>query len=194
MEKNKKPLYFYHVIDKNADIKKGILSLKYMYDNKMYALFDKHSQKYINRITNDWNIEKYKGRKDLSREEIIDGLNIFRGEYGASYIYFFKYPLYDELGEKIKELLKYKDIYRIDINNEEVKKNIKDIFYGFDLSNSDNKVLDKSYYEKISEKDYFSKYNDKLNMNFSTLNHISIAFKNDFCDIKFLEKIENTKD
>ena len=35
MEKNKKPLYFYHVIDKNADIKKGILSLKYMYDNKM---------------------------------------------------------------------------------------------------------------------------------------------------------------
>lgn len=185
------PLYFYHVINKDADISKGILSLKYMYDNELFNLFDKNIRKYKKRIVNDWNIEKYKNRDEntLTREEIIDALNIFRGEYGASYIYFFKFPLYKELGTKINELLKVKDIYRININDEEVQKNIKDIFYGYDESNSDNKILDKSYYENITEEEYFKNYDDSLVMNFSTLNHISIAFKDNYCPIEFLEKI-----
>lgn len=185
------PLYFYHVINKDADISKGLLSLKYMYENELFNLFDKSTEKYKARIVNDWNIEKYRNRVEntLTREEIIDALNIFRGENGTSYIYFFKFPLYKELGNKIDELLNVKDTYRININDEEVQKNIKDIFYGYDESNSDNKILDKNYYENITEEEYFKKYDDSLAMNYSTLNHISIAFKDDYCPIEFLKKM-----
>lgn len=187
--KTNAPLYFYHLINKDADMTNGIISLQYMYDNKMYKLFDKNVLKYKDRILNDWNIEKYKGKNDLTREEYIDSLNIFRGEYGSNYIYFFKFPPYKKLGNKINKLSKYKDIYRININDEQVQKHIIDIFYGFDMSNSDNKVLDKKYYETISEEEYFSKYDDSITMNFSKLNHISISFKNGNCPLEFLEKV-----
>lgn len=185
-----KPLYFYHLVNKESDISKGLISLKYMYDNKLYDLFDKNVLKYKDRILNDWNIEKYKGKSNLTREDYMDALNIIRGEYGADYIYFFRYPPYKELGKKINELSKYKDIYRIDINDPFIQKNIIDIFYGYDLSNSGNKLLDKSYYENINEQDYFSKYDDSIEMNFSTLNHIGISFKNGICPINYLEKVD----
>lgn len=183
------PLYFYHVVDKDADLSKGLLSLQYMYDHKLYDLFEQHASKYKKIITNDWNLIKYKDKEYLTREEILDALKIFRGEFGASYIYFFKYPPFKELGKKIEKLLEVKDIYRININDEEIQKNIKDIFYGFDMSNSDNKVLDKTYYENIIENEYFKNYDDYLEMNFSRLNHISIAFQDDYCKKEFLEKV-----
>lgn len=188
--KTNQPLYFYHLVDKDADMTNGIISLQYMYDHKMFKLFDKNILKYKDRILNSWNIEKYKGKSSLTREEYIDALNIFRGKYGSNYIYFFRYPPYKKLGNKISELSKYKDIYRININDEKIQKSISDIFYGFDMSNSNNKVLDKKYYETISKKEYFSKYNDTLSMNFSTLNHIAISFEDGFCPLKFLEKVE----
>ncbi len=184
-----KPLYFYHLVNKDADMNKGIISLQYMYDHKMYDLFDKNALKYKERILNDWNIEKYKGKSNLTREEYIDALNIFRGKYGTNYIYFFRYPPYKKLGNKINEIAKYKDIYRININDEEVQKSITDIFYGYDMSNSNNKLLNKKYYENISKKEYFSKYDDNIKMNFSKLNHISISFKDGYCLKEFLEKV-----
>ena len=184
-----KPLYFYHLVNKNVDMNNGLISLQYMYDHNMYELFDKYVLKYKNRIINDWNLEKYKGKTNLTHEKYIDALNIFRGEYGSNYIYFFKFPPYKKLGNRINELSKYKDIYRININDEEVQKHINNIFYGFDMSNSNNKVLDKKYYEKISEQEYFSKYDDSIPMNYSKLNHIGISFKNGNCPLKFLEKI-----
>ena len=88
MIKTNKPLYFYHLVNKDVDMNKGIISLQYMYDNKMYDLFDKNVEKYKDRILNDWNIEKYKGKSNLTREEYIDALNIFRGKYGTNYILF----------------------------------------------------------------------------------------------------------
>lgn len=184
------PLYFYHVINKNVDISKGILSLKYMYDHGMYDLFDINADKYKYRIVNSWNLDKYKGREEnsLKREEIIDALNTFRGPKGASYIYFFRYPLYPELGSKIKSLLEYKDIYRININDEELQLLIEDIFYGYKDRCSDNALLDKKYYENVKKEEYFSNYDDDKVMNFSNLNHISIAFTNDFLPLKFIEK------
>ena len=185
------PLYFYHVVNKSADLSVGLLSLKYMYDHNMFSLFDKYTDKYRNRIVNDWHIDKYSNRDSLSltREEILDGLELFRGVYGPSYIYFFKYPLTKKLGSKIEKLLIEKDIYRININDEEIQRKIKDIFYGYWNSNSDNELLNKKYYEKVTKKEYFSQYNDNLEMNFSTLNHIAIAFNDDYCPITFLEKI-----
>lgn len=188
--KTNEPLYFYHLTPKNADITKGILSLQYMYDNKMYELFDKYAEKYKYRIVDSWNIGKYKGRNEetLTREEIMDALKIFRGEYGASYIYFFKFPPKESLGPKMKEILKHKDIYRININDEEVILKTKDIFYGYANSHSDNTLLTKDYYENITEEEYFKNYDDTLEMNFSTLNHISISFIDDYCPSSFLEK------
>lgn len=185
-----KPLYFYHLVNKDSNMSNGLISLQYMYNHKMYDLFDKYVLKYKTTITDNWNIPKYKGKKVLTREEYIDGLNTFCGKYGSNYIYFFKYAPFSSLGSKIRELLKYKDIYRININDEELQKYITDIFYGFDISNSDNKELNKKYYENITEKEYFSKYDDNLEMYFSTLNHISISFKDGFCPLKFLEKID----
>ena len=183
------PLYFYHLVNKDADMTNGLISLQYMYDNKMFELFDKNVLKYKTRILNDWDIDKYKDKNELTREEYIEALNIFRGEYGSNYLYFFRYAPYKKLGDKINELSKYKDIYRININDEEVQKQITDIFYGFDMSNSDNKLLDKKYYECITEEEYFSKYDDSITMNFSKLNHISISFKNGNCPNELLEKV-----
>lgn len=86
------------------------------------------------------------------------------------------------------EILKSKDIYRLNINDEEVMLMIDDIFYNFDISNRDNKLLNKSYYENVSLEEYFSKYSDQDEMVFANLNHIAVSFTNDFCPSKFLEK------
>jgi len=191
-QKTIKPLYFYHVVNKNSNMSLGLLSLQYMYNNKQYDLFDKYSEKYKKRIVKDWNIEKYQNRVEssLTREEILDALNIYRGPYGTSQIFFFRYPPKPSLGPKVAELLKYKDIYRIDINNPKTQKYIKDIFYGYEESHSDNKKLDRQYYENITEEKYFAKYDDKIPMNFMKLNHISIAFKEEYCPIAIIEKLK----
>ena len=57
-----------------------------------------------------------------------------------------------------------------------------DINYGINL---DNQLLDKKYYENVSKEEYFAK-----SKNFNTLNHIGIAFKDGYCPLKFLEKVE----
>lgn len=57
------------------------------------------------------------------------------------------------------------------------------------MSVSDNKLLDKKYYENVTKEEYFSKYDDSIKMNFSTLNHIGISFKTGNCPNKFLEKV-----
>ncbi len=189
-----KPLYFYHLVSKESNLTNGLLSLEYMYKNNMDNLFDKNAEKYKSRIVNSWNIEEYVGRKEesLTREEIIDALKKFRGPEGANYIYFFRYPPYKELGPNMKKILENKDIYKININDEEVESHINEIFYGYNMSHSDNQKLDKKYYENITKTEYFSKYDDSLKMNFSTLNHISIAFKNYCCPLELLEKVEIT--
>lgn len=62
-----KPLYFYHLVDNDADMSKGLISPQFMYNNKIYDLFDKSVVKYKNRILKDWNLEKYKGKDSLTR-------------------------------------------------------------------------------------------------------------------------------
>lgn len=44
------------------------------------------------------------------------------------------------------------------------------------------------WYDTISQKEYFSKYDANLSMNSNTLNHISISFRNENCHLDFLEK------
>lgn len=160
-----------------------------MYEHELFDLFDANVSKYKERIVNYWNIERYKNKTDLSREEYIDALNIFRGKLGASYIYFFKFPPYKELGNNMQKILENKDIYRININDEKVRNHIIDIFYGYHMSNSDNKILDKSYYENVTKNEYFKNYNDNQEPIFATLNHIGIVFKDDYCPRDLIEKV-----
>lgn len=93
------------------------------------------------------------------------------------------------MGPKIKELSLYKDIYRINLHDEKLQSQIESIFYGYNLSHSDNDLLDKTYYENVTKQEYFEKYDDSIPMNFSTLNHISICFKEGTCPLSLLEKV-----
>lgn len=187
------PLYFYHVVDKDANLSLGLLSLQYMYDKKMWDLFDHSASKYKKGIVSYWNLEKYLGRdsNSLTREEILDALNLFRGEYCSSYIYFFKFPPYSSLGTKMEEMLKEKDIYRINIQDEEVQLKILDIFYGYENNHGDGKNLTLSYYKTITPKEYFQNYQDSDERNFAKLNHIAVAFLDGYCPISFLEKVDS---
>lgn len=184
--------YFYHFAPKNINTNTGILSPKYMYEHNMSDLFKKSTDKYRDRLVNGWGYYKDKNPEDLTDKEIFDGINKFReSDSGLSYIYFFRYPPYENLGPKMKVFLKTHDCYRIDLNNPEVKKYIDEIYWGTDMSHSDGKKLDENYYRNISSNDYFKRYNDSSKINFAALNHIAIRFKNDYCPINLLEKIND---
>lgn len=187
--------YFYHLLPKNIKLTKyGIVSLQFMLDNKMYKEFDYYTEKYRDRLVNGWNYYPNKKPNELTREEIINGLNKFRGENGVNSIYFFKYPPYKSLGPKMKNILQHKDIYRIDLKNPEVQKYIQLIDWGYMNSNSDNKKLTQEYYENITPQEYFKNYNDSLQMNFAKLNHIAIVLIYNYIPLHLLEKIEVIED
>lgn len=184
-----KQLYFYHLVNKDASLEPGIISLKYMYDYKLYDLFDKYIEKYHERITKHWNIPKYANKETLTREEYLDALTTYRGKEGPNYIYFFRYPPTSSLGPHMASILKDKDIYCLDINAPETKTYIKDIFYGYKDSHSDNESLAKKYYEEVTEEEYFKNYDDSSAMNYAKLNHIAISFKDGYCPKHILTKI-----
>ena len=187
-----KPLYFYHLapkgIDKNS---KGLYSLQYLYDHKMYDLFDKYTDKYRYRICYLWG---YSNKKpyELTREEVIKYIKKFRDDDQLDEIYFFRFPPYYELGDHMKQILENKDIYRIDINDPHTKTYIKDIYWGTDGSQKDNIELDREYYVNVGQNDYFRRYNDKSQMNFASLNHISIKFKDGYCPFHLLTKVKTS--
>lgn len=179
--------YFYHLIPKNlAKNIDGIISPMYMYEHGLYDLFDKATQKYRNRIINDW---KYYDKKpeDLTREEIIEALIKFRGKHGLNQIYLFKYPPYMKLGKNMEEILKNKFLFKIDIDDPRLQ--FEQIDWGFYLSHSDNKKLTRSYYENVSIKDYFKMYDDNIEMRFKNLNHISVSPKNGIIPFSYCDKI-----
>ncbi len=184
------PLYFYHLVNKNTNINMGLFSLQYMYEHKLYDLFDQSVSKYKEQIVNGWN-KKYLGRNknSLTREEILDALTLFRGPYGTKYIYFFRFPPYKELGPNTEAVLNTKDIYQIDIHDETIQKYFLDIDYGYEQSHPDHRKLNKSFYETVTKYDYFSGYDDNENMIFKPLNCIGVAFKDGYCPISILEKM-----
>lgn len=92
-----------------------------------------------------------------------------------------KYPLHKELGPNISNILKEKDIYRMNINDEQLIKNMRDIDYG---------ELTKEYYEQVTEEEYFKKYDDNLNI-YESLNYITIEFINNNYLLEFFEKLAN---
>ena len=190
---NNKHFYFYHLFPKNSINVGGIISPRYMLENGMFDLFDQSTNKYRDRIVNGW---KYynKDPNQLTRDEIIDSLNKFRGKYGDNMIYFFKFPPSKILGKNMKNLLKDKIIYQIDLNNPEVRSIINKIDWGYHLSNSNNKSLNKKYYEDIDIEKYYRYYNDKAKLLFANLNHISISPINGIIPFRLLNVIPQLDD
>lgn len=174
-----KPMYFYHVIDKNVKLdNKGLKSPEYMLKvEKNEELYLKMTNKYRNRLVSEdgWNIYPGKDPDELTADEIFDGINAFRKDSrGNNQIYMFRFPPTRDLGKNMAKTLEGKKVYVFDINDPYNQKYIHKINWGFEGSYTGNKELDKDWYQNISYEDYFSKYNDKGPILFAPLNHISI--------------------
>lgn len=186
---NKKPLYFYHMVNSDANLSKGLLSLGYMYHHDK-SLFLKNASKYRDRLCNGWDIYPGRDPKSLTAEEIYEGIKKFRKEDNLNTIYFFKYPPYSTLDKRFDRLYKYKKLYRININDPKMKSIIKNIYYGWVDSNTDNDPLDRKYYETVSPEDYFNNFDPNKGLLFSTLYHISIEVKNGYIPMRLLEEVK----
>lgn len=190
---NKSHFYFYHMVPKGTNIKNGITSLRYQYDNNQIDIANKGADKYRDRLVNGWGIYPNRNPEDLSLDEIINGLDKFRGDGGSAQIYFFKYPPYKELGNKMKEILKYKDIYRIDLDDPKVKNIIEYIDWGYYFSNTDNEPMNEEYYRNVTVDQYFSEYTENTNAPlFASIPHIGIKFKNNYIPKNLITKINDS--
>lgn len=191
---NTKHFYFYHLLNKDVKLtEKGLISLDYMYNNDMIDLYNKNSSKYRDRLTKGWEIYPDKDPSKLSSEEVYNGINKFRNTLdGNNQIYFFRYPPNNNLGKNMKQILKYKNIIRIDLDDEETRSYIKNIDWGYDMSFTGNKKMNEKYYRDISEEEYFSKYDDDKIPLFSTLNHISITPKYGYIPLKVLDVMKTS--
>ena len=191
-----KPMYFYHMIDKNISLDdKGLKTpdyvLKVEHNEELYL---KMTDKYRNRLVSPdgWNIYPDKQPDELTADEIYNGINSFRGDSrGNNQIYMFRYPPTKELGPNMRAVLDTKDIYAFDINDPNNSKYINNINWGFDGSFTGNKPLSKDWYENISQDDYFSKYDDNGKMLFASLNHISIDPTLGYLPLSCLKKIDS---
>lgn len=188
-ENNEDPMYFYHLVNKNVNMSKGLLSLGYMYNHDR-NMFRKNSAKYRERLCEGWGIYTGRDPDSLTDEEVFDGLKRFRGVDNLNSIYFFKFPPYESLDKEFKRIYKSKEIYRININDPKTKSLIKNIDYGFVDSCTDNDRLNRNWYDNVSIDDYFSNFDKSKGLLFSTLYHISIEFKKGICPAYCLEKVK----
>lgn len=171
--------YFYHLVPDDADLSKGLITPAYAYNTGDMDLFNKMTDKYRDRICNQWNIFPDKDPGMLSPEEIIYAINKFReSNYGVYTIYLFRYPPYKELGINMARCLKNKRIVRVNIDANDVISQTRDIYWGHKNSNTKNDELSRTYYELISKEDYFKSYDDNAKMIFARINHIGLVTKN----------------
>ena len=87
-------------------------------------------------------------------------------------------------------ILDGKKAYRIDINSGLAKTYIKSIDWGYHLSDTRNKKLNRYYYEHVGKDEYFSLYNDSAPQTFSTLNHIAIIPNKMYLPLFILNEID----
>ena len=190
----KSPFYFYHMVPKTANMRKGLLSPYAMYHAGMEVEALNALNKYRNRLCDGWDIYPDRTPESLTLDELVAGVNKFRGgDDGCKTIYFFKYPPTKKLGPKMAAILKEKDIYRIDLNDEETKKYITNITWGWIGSNTDNSPVNREWYENITPEEYFASYKDNPKDGtplFAPLVHIGVAFKDGICPRKCLTKIK----
>lgn len=188
---NRESLEFYHLSPINMIPNNMIVSLEYYYINNK-RLYKKYSDKYRNRIVNEWKIITNKLPEELTLEEIHKAINIFREDNidGNNRIYLFRYLPYKELGDNMEKVLENKRAFKIDIENNKVRLYIKSIDWGYWMSDSRNRKLNRHYYNNVSEDEYFKYYNDSDNTLFKSLNHIAIIPKNNTIPLNILEEVD----
>lgn len=189
MESYNGHLCFYTLVPKDS-FGDNLMTLGYMYDRRLYALFDEATDKYRERICYDW---KYYDKKpeELTREEIIDALKRFRKVDNLYQIYCFRYPPNVDMGPHMASILQDKVIYKIDIDEPKVDIFIQHIYWGRDGSRPNGKLLNRRYYERVTKEEYFSKYKDSDKMNFASLNHVAITLRGGYIPFSFLTMVDN---
>ena len=189
--------FFFHMVPKGTDVSEGLLSPAAMSKLGMREELKKSLDKYRERMVKGWRIYPGKLPEELSETELIQGLEKFRGNGGSKTIYFFRYPPTKILGKNMSDILKEKDIYRINLNDPKLQKYIERIDWGYYGSHTDNKAYTRDYYENISEKEYFSEYNDNPPDGtplFASIPHIGIVFKDGICPKQFLSLVTKSSD
>lgn len=184
-------MYFYHLMPKGADLRNGITTLQWQYENDK-EMFRNNSYKYRNRLCDGWGIYPGRDPKSLTDKEVADGIKKFRRDYkdGMNRIYMFRFPPYKGLGPQMRDILNYKDLYRINLSSKNMKYIIKDIDWGYRDSNTDNDELSFEYYRDISIDEYFKTYTEDTDrLLFSFFNHISIIPKYKRIEREYIEKI-----
>lgn len=175
---------WYHMVPKNADISKGIISPFWMADNNLEKLALNSVDKYRNRLVNSWNIYPGRNPNSLTLEEIMLGLNQFRGDNGTRAIYLFRYPPSSLMGPNMAKILKYKDIYEVDISK------IPDII---DIEYNINNGPSKEWYDTVKPQEYFSSYDDNAEAHgkllFAGIPHIAIITKQGRIHPKAIKKL-----
>lgn len=160
---------WYHLIPKGSDLSKGILSPQWMITHHMETLALYYLDKYRDRMVSSWNIYPDKEPNGLSIEELFAGLEKFRGKYGKQAIYAFRYPLASQMGPNMKKVLRYKDIYEIDISK------IPDLIM-IDYNINGGKPA--SWYDSVTQEEYFSTYDDNAEKHgkllFAGIPHVAI--------------------
>lgn len=163
---------WYHMVPKGADMSKGIISPFWMAENNLNKLALDSVDKYRNRLVSSWNIYPGRNPNSLSLEEIMNGLNQFRGDNGTRAIYLFRYPPSSLMGPNMANILKYKDIYEVDISK------IPDII---DIEYNINDGPSKEWYDTVTPAEYFKNYDDNAEKSgkllFAGIPHISIITK-----------------
>lgn len=172
--------YFYHLVPKGSDVtKNGVVTLQWQWQHDKKA-FKKNSDKYRDRLVGAWGIYPNRSPESLSDTEVLEGIKTFRGnEDGADRIYMFAYPPYNALGDKMRDVLKGKDLYCVNISSKEVKKYISTVYWGYRNSDGRNEELDKRWYADVSKEEYFKDYSEENGgLLFAPLNHIAVVPKN----------------
>ncbi len=171
-----KPFYFYHLISTDVVLdENGILSPQFMYDIGRFADFDKCVNKYRERLVSGWGLYPDKKPEDLTRSEIVKGINEFRkSEDGLAKIYAFRYSPYRGMGKNMDRAIMNKTVLRLDLNQLIADKLVKEVDWGYWMSRSDNTPLDRGYYEKVSTEEYFKNFDDDNSPVFASLNHIGV--------------------
>lgn len=190
----REPLYFYHLLPKNVVLdRKGIVTPEFFWRNKMIPEYLKCVNKYRDRLVNDWSIYPNVYPEELTPLQIYHGLNYFRGDKnGNNRIFLFRYLPYSDLGTHMDKVLSEKKAYRIDIESGLVKQYIEKIDYGYWLSDSRNRKLQRHYYVNVTEEEYFYYYNDNDNPLFKSLNHIAIIPKLTYMPLLLWEEVNIT--
>ena len=131
----------------------------------------------------------------LTRQEVIDALNIKLGGEFMSSIYLHRYVPSPSLGWQLKLVLADCDITKIDLGRQDVIDYIRkeNIDWGRDVHIFNHK-LDRSYYENVTYDKYVDSYKDALNVEHKArlllqFNRVRISPPSGYIPLNYIENM-----